>query len=335
MHKGRVGSSNYYRYRAGLSNEKRSKELNISQGRVLLSQLAVALAVFFVVFVGKGSDFQQIEKAREKILETVTYDMNLRQVMDQVQSALSTAEFTENLFFDLIQQKEPEEEIDKTVDGKQNLKIPSFKETNASFLTDSEGNAERYLYINPKLNISDRLQEQVDSMQTDLNVVPAVPAAGTIIAYSDYDGEPVPERYTMDHLSLGDIETVTPVLGHLNSPFGYRVHPISGKKGFHAGVDISGKHGDPIFAFSSGTVDYIGEDGSYGLYTQIDHGNGVKSFYAHCQSLQVKQGQAVSVGECIGTIGSSGNTTGPHLHLEIKWAGKYLDPFYYIEVLES
>lgn len=335
MYRVKIQSSSDYRYRVTSSDGKRSIEMNSYQCRVLLSQLSVALAVFLIVFVGKGSDLQQIAKAREKILETITSDMDLRYAMDQFEMTMSESEFTKNFLLDIVQPEKRHPKIENTIDTTQNLKTPSLEETNSSFLTSQESLAERYLYMKPKVNISKVGQEQAESVQTDVNIGLAVPAAGVVIAYSDYVGEPVPERYTMDHLSLGEIETVTPVLGYLNSPFGYRVHPINGKNVFHAGVDISGKHGDPIVAFSSGTVDYIGEDDSYGLYTQINHGNGVKSFYAHCQSLQVKQGQTVSVGERIGTVGSSGNTTGPHLHLEIKWAGKYLNPLYYIEVLEN
>ena len=125
----------------------------------------------------------------------------------------------------------------------------------------------------------------------------AVPAAGTVVLYSDYAGEPLPNNYTMDQLSLGELETVTPVMGHLNSEYGYRDHPINGVYQFHGGVDIGGQNGDPSSAFAAGTVEYIGKDDSYGLYLQIGHGNGVKSFYAHCSKILVSKGQTVALGE--------------------------------------
>ena len=79
----------------------------------------------------------------------------------------------------------------------------------------------------------------------------------------------------------------------------------------------------------------MGENDSYGLYIQLDHGNGIKSFYAHCKSLCVKKGQTVALGEQIGEVGSSGTATGPHLHLELKCAGLHLDPLYYIDSLSA
>ena len=160
-------------------------------------------------------------------------------------------------------------------------------------------------------------------------------AAGTVLVKADYSGPPLPERYTMDQLSLGTLETVTPVLGRLNSTYGYRDHPINGEYQFHGGVDIGGQTGDPIHAFAAGTVEYVGENDSYGLYLQLDHGGGIKSFYAHCRSVCVKKGQTVALGEKIGEVGSSGSATGPHLHLELKYNGLHLDPAYYIDCLSD
>ena len=75
----------------------------------------------------------------------------------------------------------------------------------------------------------------------------------------------------------------------------------------------------------------MGQDDSYGLYLQLDHGNGIKSFYAHCQSVCVTKGQAVAAGEVIAAVGSSGAATGPHLHLELKWNRLHLNPAYYVQ----
>ena len=101
------------------------------------------------------------------------------------------------------------------------------------------------------------------------------------------------------------------------------------------GVDIGGQTGDPIHAFAAGTVEYVGENDSYGLYLQLDHGGGIKSFYAHCRSVCVKKGQTVALGEKIGEVGSSDSATGPHLHLELKYNGLHLDPAYYIDCLSD
>ena len=164
---------------------------------------------------------------------------------------------------------------------------------------------------------------------------PAVAAVGTVLSRASYDGPALPENYTMDHYSLGELETMTPLLGTLHSTYGYRDHPINGRYQFHGGVDIGGQSGDPIGAFAAGTVEYTGEDDSYGLYLQVDHGNGVKSFYAHCSRIVVTKGQVVALGEKVAEIGSSGSATGPHLHLELKYNKMHLNPVYYVDILEQ
>ena len=125
------------------------------------------------------------------------------------------------------------------------------------------------------------------------------------------------------------------MFGPLWSTYGYRDHPVDGEYKFHNGVDIGGQEGDAIGAFADGTVDYIGKNDTHGLYLQLDHGNGIKSFYAHCSKLCVSKGQLVAAGEKVAEVGSTGVATGPHLHLELKWNGLHLDPSYYVEFLRA
>ena len=93
--------------------------------------------------------------------------------------------------------------------------------------------------------------------------------------------------------------------------------------------------GEPISAFAAGTVEYTGENDSYGLYLQVDHGNGIKSFYAHCSELLVSKGQTVAMGDTVALVGTTGVSTGPHLHLELKYEKTHLNPSYYVDFLET
>ena len=119
-------------------------------------------------------------------------------------------------------------------------------------------------------------------------------------------------------------------MGRLWSEYGYREHPIDGEYKFHSGVDLGAESGTDILAFAAGTVEFIGYSDAYGNYLQVDHGQGIKSFYAHCSTLCVKKGQRVDMGECIARVGSTGSATGPHLHFELRCAGQVIDPGYYI-----
>ena len=107
---------------------------------------------------------------------------------------------------------------------------------------------------------------------------------------------------------------------------------MDGEEKFHNGVDLAVNTGTQVKAFADGVVDYIGDDpDQYGLYLQISHANGVKSFYAHCSQLLVSQGQTVKAGDTVALSGDTGNTTGPHLHLELRFNGVRINPIYYIE----
>ena len=110
-----------------------------------------------------------------------------------------------------------------------------------------------------------------------------------------------------------------------------RNHPVKHKTIMHNGVDLAVNDGTDVLAFADGTVDYIGDSPIYGLYLQLSHPGGLKSFYAHCSELLVQQGQTVAAGERVALSGATGNSTGPHLHFELKLNGVLLNPLYYIE----
>lgn len=122
-----------------------------------------------------------------------------------------------------------------------------------------------------------------------------------------------------------------PWLGYVSSPYGYRVHPITGVKDLHRGVDIAAAQGTPVAAIHDGKVVSAGDTGSYGLCVVIEDDQGYQSRYAHCSTLSVSAGQEVRRGDVIGAVGSTGDSTGPHLHLEVMLNGEYLNPYYFVD----
>ena len=123
-----------------------------------------------------------------------------------------------------------------------------------------------------------------------------------------------------------------PASGYISSPYGTRIHPITGRVSFHSGTDIATSCGRPIYAASSGTVEYAGWYGGYGNYIRIDHGNGLTTAYAHIQNggIQVQMGQQIAVGQQIALIGTTGMSTGCHLHLEVRQGGVTTDSISYL-----
>lgn len=111
----------------------------------------------------------------------------------------------------------------------------------------------------------------------------------------------------------------------ITSPFGWRLHPITGKYAFHSGLDIGYAEGTPIVAMKSGTVVYAAAYGDYGNCIILEHPGGEYTLYAHCATLNALYGD-VRRGEIIASVGSTGASTGPHLHLEWWQNGQYRDP---------
>lgn len=116
---------------------------------------------------------------------------------------------------------------------------------------------------------------------------------------------------------------------YITSKFGYRVHPIFGTTKFHSGVDVAANSGATISAAAGGTVSIAEYSSSYGNYVVIYHSNGTTTLYAHMSSMAVSAGETVSQGQTIGYVGSTGNSTGPHLHFEVRVNGSCVDPLGY------
>ncbi|MGG4554379.1 M23 family metallopeptidase [Paenibacillus humicus] len=117
----------------------------------------------------------------------------------------------------------------------------------------------------------------------------------------------------------------------LTSNFGYRTDPFTGKAAFHAGIDISGKIGDPVYAAAAGKVIAAESNRSRGKYIIIQHPNGLQSWYMHLSEIKVSEGDAVKKGQTIAKLGNSGRSTGPHLHFEIVKGDKKVNPLSYLQ----
>lgn len=121
-----------------------------------------------------------------------------------------------------------------------------------------------------------------------------------------------------------------PSRGPITSNFGSRFHPVLGYSRFHAGTDFGAEHGSPIQAAETGVVIYSGWYGGYGNAVIIEHGGGVTTLYAHASRLDVREGQVVKKGDVIAAIGTTGLSTGPHLHFEVRQGGEPVNPMAFL-----
>lgn len=117
----------------------------------------------------------------------------------------------------------------------------------------------------------------------------------------------------------------------ITSNFGYRKDPFTYRPSFHSGIDLGARKGEPVFATADGTVIRTGSDRSRGNHIQLEHAGGLRTWYMHLSKIQVKTGDTVSQGDIIGLVGSTGRSTGPHLHYEVVKNGKSIDPRPYLQ----
>jgi murein DD-endopeptidase MepM/ murein hydrolase activator NlpD len=129
---------------------------------------------------------------------------------------------------------------------------------------------------------------------------------------------------------LASTPSIWPVRGWVTSGFGRRTSPFTGRKQFHAGMDISTRSGTPIIAPADGVVTFAGHEGGYGRMVVLNHGQGLVTRYGHLKAYKVKKGDKVKRGDTVGLVGSSGRSSGPHLHYEVLMSGLPTNPRYYI-----
>ena len=140
--------------------------------------------------------------------------------------------------------------------------------------------------------------------------------------------------------SAGDLASHIPALSpldpttyRLSSPFGYRVHPVLGYRKRHTGMDFACPPGNPIYVSGGGVVVKVAHDrGGYGNHVEVDHGFGYRTRYAHMSRIDVKLGQRLERGDCLGLTGRSGLVSGPHLHYEVMYRKEYVNPALYMDL---
>lgn len=144
---------------------------------------------------------------------------------------------------------------------------------------------------------------------------------------SVYDGNlSIPAHISLDRITISDAVAKPLDTARVSSLFGYRCNPVSGKYSFHSGYDLAAPHGANIYAMYSGRVTKASYDSGYGNFIIIEHSSGFQSLYAHCSKLLCSEGDTVEGGERIALVGSTGNSTGAHLHVEFRRDGKRFDP---------
>lgn len=175
------------------------------------------------------------------------------------------------------------------------------------------------------LNTEKTVEEKSSSEKKDADELSAEVSGTGGKDYSVKSKNDIPANVSVNTYTLNQ-KMVIPVNGRISSSFGVRTHPITGKLRFHAGVDIAAAMGTPIYSSFDGKVVVASYNKWNGNYVKVQHDNGIMTVYCHCKKIKVKKGDEVKAGEIIATVGSTGSSTGPHLHFEFRINNKSYDP---------
>ena len=205
-----------------------------------------------------------------------------------------------------------------------------------SFTEETEIRYRTETSIDPETG--EETEEEVPYEWHILNVtLTSIPLENLVVSRMDADQKEICEILLQTKGNRQYVKNVfgTNWLPYVTSYYGYRVHPISGGKNYHTGVDIGMPQGTEILAGHDGTVTLAGEAGGYGLCVAIEgeayEGRSLTTKYGHCSQILVSAGQEVKAGDVIAKVGSTGNSTGPHLHLEVLVDGQYMNPLYFAD----
>ncbi len=205
---------------------------------------------------------------------------------------------------------------DKAQLEKDRAKVAAIRDRKASSLAD----------LNKLLSVKQTIVAEIDSKKRSYEA-----AQARIDADSDRIEAMLAANTTGGPGPGGSGQLAWPCSGSVSSGYGYRTHPIFGDRRLHAGIDLSCPYGAAVYAADGGTVSFVGVMGGYGNVVVVDHGGGLATTYNHLSSFQVSTGDKVSRSEHIASVGSTGYSTGAHLHFEVRVNGTPVDPMPYLQ----
>ncbi len=261
----------------------------------------------FLTLLFSAENFSDLLKRIETVSQIVRYDKAVMKRMADTQAEIAA-------------KKESLEEAAKVVELNQEIQKSKKAELDASKAALS--------------TVIANLEADADAHRAALDEADAAEAAlraeiKALTSSSSTKPQNTPAPSSSSYDSGGRFCWPTPSTTYVTSPFGTRFHPVQKRNKTHTGIDIGAGHGASIVAAEAGTVLRAGWNSGYGNYVVIDHGGGVQTLYGHCSALLVQSGQTVGRGQNIARVGSTGVSTGPHLHFEVLINGSYTDPMAY------
>ena len=270
------------------------EELFLKRARIMYESSEIK---YLEILFG-ANDFSDFLTKLEMISQLMKYD---RDILTQLDATKKKIESTKAEFEDILARQEENAKV--LADRK--LSLDKILESKSNLLAAAEKDAEKYKAIYEAAEAAEEALIKNNSEALSYNSNPV-----------NYSG--------------GAFAWPVPGVNRITSKYGYRIHPVYKTKKFHSGIDIGAGYGVNIVASADGVVTLATTNGGYGKCIIINHGSGITTLYGHCSSLLVSKGDKVTKGQVIAKIGSTGVSTGPHLHFEVRVNGSTRDPLSYV-----
>ena len=312
-----------------MEENERKCELNLPNGKKLefsYGKLKAGLAVAVLLFAGAvgsaGYFYHQLADYRSEAVDFAAYKQNKEEQQTKLQQLVSD---NEKMLRDMAEISNLEKKLRRAI----------IRDVDSSKLGEGTGMVEQTTAKDASVNTSYTGKGGPGKM--DVNGTMAVLRAQNVNITQMLDAT----KKSVSEL-LGEVEGKSGAAatfpdkwptdgGVISSNYGARTGPIEGGYDWHPGIDIAVEFGTPVYATAAGTIEQAGVNGGYGRYVRINHGNGYETAYGHMSGIAVAAGQKVIKGEIIGFVGSTGYSTGPHLHYEVLADGQTIDPFYVVK----
>lgn len=290
---------------------KQVRTMSITKSLIISSA-----ALLLMIGASGGYFFYKYSEYRNANKEFANYKTETEQIRKEYDSISGKAETVQKKL-DALQQ------LENDLRAKNGLPPVNNKQDSGGkggTLQSRSGLSHQFMVLNVDAinQLEENADSQVTSVQSTLNDINEKAA--------ERKAEEQRKQYEANHMP--DIWPTS--YRNITSDFGYRQDPFGGFYALHTGIDIAGSYGSPIVTTAAGVVEIAGWDGGYGNSVLINHGNGLSTRYGHMSSLNVKVGQTVSKGDCIGFMGSTGRSTGIHVHYEVLVNGNVVNPQKYL-----
>lgn len=301
--------------RVRVDNTKKEKNINKNLKKMII-QIIICITIYLIFYYIINNNYIFSEEFRNKGEEILSYDISFSEMYQNISNIITE-----------VQQKY-QEKIEKI---KQNGNEENNNEKDKE--EETEQNVEEQNQENGEKNSEEEIEQNIDETaidQTNVNLDNNIGGSEEIIANEEKTIEK--ENLTEEEQMVKDAEDIKskinfikPLEGTITSVFGWR-NPTSTKVSkYHTGIDIATKEGTNIISATNGKVLLASSTGAYGNHLKIQVED-IIIIYAHCLSLEVKEGEQINQGQFIAKVGSTGNSTGPHLHFEIRKEDRYVDP---------